>query len=81
MNSLWTLLLLLLLLLGMPIRAPDNAVAGELGWFPFEVRAGWQAVAFWTRITELPNNCLAKKAMHVQRSLLEQGHHCWLGGL
>ena len=66
-------------ILGMPIRAPDSAVSGELGWFPFWVRAGWQAASFWTRITEMSDACLAKKAMYVQRSLVVQGHNCWLG--
>ena len=41
--------------LGMPIRAPDSPQS--LG--------SWQAVSFWTRITEMSDACLAKKAMHV----------------
>ena len=51
---------------------------GELGWYPFEVRAAWQATSVWTRITEMPTSSLTRKAMYVQRHLLSKGKACWL---
>jgi hypothetical protein len=65
-------------ILGLPVRSPSEGVVGELGWHPFETRAGWQAAAFWTRVSEIDDRCLARKAMHVQRRLVQQDRVCWL---
>ena len=65
-------------ILGVSQRAPTGGVCGDLGWYPFEVRAAWQATSMWTRITELPDTSLTRKAMYVQRHLLSKGKECWL---
>jgi hypothetical protein len=65
-------------ILGMPLRTPTAAVYGELGWSPFWVRAAWQATAFWTRVTCMPDDSLTRQAMHVQRSLVLSNKPCWL---
>ena len=65
-------------ILKMPIRAPYTGIQGELEWYPFWTRAGWQATAFLTRVTKMNNNELTRKAMHVQRSLLQNESNCWL---
>ena len=42
-----------LYILGVEIRAPNAGVQGELGWYPYSVRAAWQSVAMWTRISRM----------------------------
>ena len=56
-------------ILGVHQRSPNSGVYGELGWFPFQVRACKQASSMFTRITKLGNECLVRKAMYVQRSM------------
>ena len=68
-------------ILGVSQRAPNGGVYGDLGWYPFEVRAAWQATSMWSRITELPNTSLTRKAMYVQRDLCSKGKQCWLKSL
>lgn len=68
-------------ILGVSQRAPNGGVYGELGWYPFEVRAAWQATAMWTRISEMPNVSLTRKAMYVQRDMCDRGKECWLKSL
>ena len=65
-------------ILGVSQRAPNGGVYGDLGWFPFHVRAAWQATSMWTRITEMPDSSLTRKAMYVQRDMLSKGKECWL---
>jgi hypothetical protein len=65
-------------ILGVSQRAPNGGVYGDLGWFPFEIRAAWQATSMWTRITEMPDASLTRKAMYVQRELVDKGKECWL---
>ena len=45
------------------------------------MRAGWQAAALWTRISRMPADEIARKAMYVQRKLYGEGKDCWLGRL
>ena len=54
-------------IVGAPIRAPYDGIQGELGWFPFWTRAGWQTIAFWIRITETEPDELTRQAMYIQR--------------
>jgi len=68
-------------ILGVSTRAPNSGVYGDLGWFPFYTRASWQAIAFFTRATEMPSNSLVREAMYAQRTLLAQGKDCWLSTL
>ena len=42
------------------------------------MRAGWQAISLWTRVTELPESSLTRKAMCVQRLMCSRGEECWL---
>lgn len=65
-------------MLGVSMRAPNGGIYGELGWLPFYTRATKQATSFFTRVTDMPDSCFVRKAMYVQRSLLSQGHTCWL---
>ena len=64
--------------LGVSVRAPNVGVSGELGWLPFRHRAIQQATAFFTRVTEMPDDALVRKAMQVQRALLASEATCWL---
>ena len=68
---------------GVPCRTPTLAVYGDLGWLPFYVRAADQAVKFWVRVTKLNDDCLVRKAMHVQRDLVKSKPSCicWLSKL
>ena len=69
-------------ILGMPIRAPTQGVFGELGWYPFWVRASWQAAKYWTRVVEMQNDyCIVKEALRCQWDLVEHGKECWLSCL
>ena len=68
-------------ILGTSVRTPNASVYGELGWYPFWVRAAYQAVSFWTRATEMPNDSILKQAMFVQRDLVSKGKSCWLNSL
>ena len=65
-------------ILHAPIRTPISAIIGDLGWMPFNVRAGQQAVSFFTRISKMDDTCLVRKAMYVQRGLLGAKCPCWL---
>jgi hypothetical protein len=65
-------------ILGMPTRAPTNAVFGELGWLPLWVRLGWQAIKYWTRAIEMEDGCLVKEALYKQVELNDNEHECWL---
>ena len=69
------------MILGVPSRTPVAAVQGELSWYPFWVRAAGQAVSYWTRVTELSDDALVRKAMHVQRKLVQNDAPCWLRDL
>ena len=60
-------------IIGVPVRAPNEAVLGDLGWDPFAVRAAWQVASLWCRASRMPQDELLKKA------LLEQKR--WLGDL
>ena len=53
-------------ILGVPVRTPNAAVLGDLGWTNFWVRGAWQAVCLWERVTRMNDDALARKAMHVQ---------------
>lgn len=61
-----------------PSRAPLAALQGELGWWPFSLRACWQTAALWSRLTAMDDSCLARKAMHVQMRLVSNRQPCWL---
>ena len=65
-------------ILGVSMRAPNRGVYGDLGWLPFWVRAAHQATAMWTRITEMSSSAVVRKAMQVQRQLVQDGKDCWL---
>lgn len=65
-------------ILGVPVRTPTAAVLGDLGWRPLWTRAANAAIAFWVRITRMPDEALVRKAMRVQRGLLLRGKPCWL---
>ena len=65
-------------ILGVSSRAPNGGVYGDLGWHPFYTRATWQATSFFTRITEMSDKCLVRKAMYVQRDMVTRGNTCWL---
>ena len=65
-------------ILGISVRAPNGGVYGDLGWTPFWVRAAHQATAMWTRITEMDDSSIVRKAMYVQRGLLGAKCPCWL---
>ena len=65
-------------ILGVSQRAPTGGVCGDLAWFPFKIRAAWQATSLWTRVIEMPDVSLTCKAMYVQRDLLCKGKECWL---
>ena len=69
------------LILDLPIRAPTQGVFGELGWYPFWVRAGWQAAKYWTRAVEMKDDCIVKEALRCQWDVVEQGKECWLACL
>jgi hypothetical protein len=66
-------------ILHAPAKAPNAAITGDLEWFPFSVRAGYQAARFWSRVSRLNDECLVRKAMCVQRELVSNGKPCWLG--
>ena len=65
-------------ILGVSIFAPSGGIQGELEWYPFSVRAAWQAICTWTRITRMPNDMWTRKALCVQREMLRDGRKCWL---
>ena len=65
-------------ILHAPVRTPSAAIMGDLGWLPFRIRAGHQAAKLWCRISKMDDVCLARKAMHVQRELVNKGKPCWL---
>ena len=66
-------------ILGVHQRAPNGGVYGELGWFPFELRAARQATSMFVRITQSSDSSLLRKAMYVQRALCLANKPCWLG--
>jgi hypothetical protein len=45
-------------------------VLGDLGWRVLYVRAVYQAVCLWTRVTDMGDDALLRKAMHVQRQCI-----------
>ena len=57
-------------ILQVPIRTPTAAVLGDLGWRVLYTRAVFQAVCFWTRVTDMGDEALLRKAMYVQRECL-----------
>ena len=65
-------------IINAPLRSPSEGVFGELGWYPYAVRAGWQAASFWTRVSGMSKSSLTWKAMYVQRGLLDRNKRCWL---
>lgn len=66
----------------MSRRATNEVVYGELAWCPFEVRAACKLLSsMWTRITEMPESSLTRKAMNVQRKLLGKDKKGWLKSL
>ena len=65
-------------IIGVSVRAPNEAVLGELGWYPFSVRAGWQVASLWTRAARMNQGELLKKALVVQKQLLDRRKSCWL---
>jgi hypothetical protein len=78
-------------ILGVPMRTPTAAVLGDLGWRMLYTRAIFQAVSFWTRVTEMKDACLLRRAMSVQRACMQYGieggkrvrrrNKCWLAWL
>ena len=65
-------------IIGVPVRAPNEAVLGDLGWDPFAVRAGWQVACLWCRVSRMPTDELLKKALLVQKRLWDERKRCWL---
>ena len=65
-------------ILGVPPCTPISGLQGELAWFPFSVRASWQATSMWTRISRMPTDALTRKAMCIQRALVDNEKECWL---
>ncbi len=61
-----------------PLRTPIAAITGDLNWLPFRVRARHQAAKFWTRVSMMDDSCLVRKAMCIQRDLVNQCKPCWL---
>lgn len=65
--------------LHVPSKTPIAAIQGELGWYSFSLRAGWQLAELWSRTTRMHDTELLRKAMIIQRSLVQRGKPCWLG--
>ena len=65
-------------IIGVPMRVPNEAVLGDLGWDPFAVRAGWQVACLWYRVSRMPTDELLKKALLVQKRLWHDNKRCWL---
>ena len=68
-------------ILHAPVRSQFAPVWGDLNWLPFSIRAGYQAAQYWTRVSNLDDSCLVRKAMCVQRDLVNNGRPCWLANL
>ena len=62
-------------------RSQFAPVWGDLNWLPFSIRAGYQAAQYWMRVSKLDDACLVRKAMCVQRDLVNNGRPCWLANL
>ena len=62
----------------MSVCAPTGGVQGELAWYPFKVRAGWQSACMLTRLTRMNTNEWTRKALCVQRELVRRNCKCWL---
>lgn len=69
------------IIVGVPRRTSKEAYMGDLGWRPFWTRAAWQARSMWTRITEMQDSELPRKAMHEQFLLIARNVPCWLRSL
>ena len=68
-------------ILNAPLRTPNAAIQGDLGWMPFSIRAKWQAVCLLIRSTCSSQDSLLRKAMHVQRRLFRVDCACWLANV
>jgi hypothetical protein len=66
-------------ILHAPVTTPIAAITGDLEWLPFSIRAGYQAAQFLARVSKLNDESLVRKAMCVQRELVNGGKPCWLG--
>ena len=65
-------------ILHAPIKTSISAITGDLSWLPFNIRAGFQAAQYWARVTMLDDTCLVRKAMCIQRTMINSGKPCWL---
>ena len=68
-------------ILNIPLRTPTAAVQGELGWFPFAIRAKSCAVSLLIRATCAKHESILYKAICMQRKLVEEGQACWLSNV
>ena len=66
------------MIIDVPVRAPNEAVLGDLGWDPFAVRAAWQVASLWCRASRMPQDELLKKALLEQKRLMDGRKRCWL---
>ena len=68
-------------ILNIPLRTPTAGVQGELGWFPFAIRAKTCSVSLLIRATCAKHDSMLYKAMCMQRRLTQTGHACWLSNV
>ena len=64
--------------LHVPPQTPIVALQGNLGWWPFSIRAVTQMAGLWERATCMDDSEPLRNAMVVQRRLVLNRQPCWL---
>ena len=67
-------------ILHAPAKTNISAITGDLNWLPFSVRVGFQlsCTVLHSMLSMLDDACLVRKAMGVQRKMVNSGRPCWL---
>ena len=62
--------------LGVPLKAPNKAVYGELGRFPLVVNSQLRCIKYWFKLLQMSNERLPKQAYLMLVTLDKNGKRC-----
>ena len=63
--------------LGVPLKALNNMIYGELGRYPLFVNSSVRCLQYWFRLLEMDQNRLPKQAYKMLVNMDENGKRCW----